>query len=145
SFRVVLECAWLLRREALMEPSAQQRAKWVERWKDSGLTAKEFAAEAGLKASTLCNWSSQLSAAGRRPAVMGEGAQVRPARSATSLPRVVELPVTAVSLAPAMLELLVGDVRVSRAVSASACARPRSRHSSTGTSRCAESTRTLRS
>ena len=45
------------------QTSTQQRAKWVERWKDSGLTAKEFAAEAGLKASALYHWRSQLSAA----------------------------------------------------------------------------------
>jgi transposase-like protein len=48
------------------QTSAQQRAKWVERWKDSGLTAKEFAAEAGLKASALYYWRSQLSAAARK-------------------------------------------------------------------------------
>ena len=43
-----------------MEANAQQRAKWVERWKDSGLTAKEFAAEAGLKASALYNCNSSV-------------------------------------------------------------------------------------
>jgi hypothetical protein len=39
------------------------RAEWamrVERWKASGLTAKEFAAETGLKASTLTFWSWKL-------------------------------------------------------------------------------------
>lgn len=48
------------------QTDAQQRAKWVERWKDSGLTANEFAAEAGLTVSALYNWSSQLSAARRK-------------------------------------------------------------------------------
>jgi transposase-like protein len=105
-------------------PSAQQRAKWVERWKDSGLTAKEFAAEAGLKASALYYWCSQLSgAAGKGSAGRDEIPEqsVRPRRtrsarpekrSATPSPRFVELPVAAVASAPAMLELLLGDVRV---------------------------------
>lgn len=95
-----------------MEATAQQRAKWVERWKDSGLTAKEFAAEAGLKASALYYWSAQLSASARRSSVGGDttGQQARP--STTPLPRVIELPVTAVASAPAMIELLLGDVRV---------------------------------
>jgi transposase len=40
------------------------RAEWakrVERWRDSGLTAKEFAAETGLKASSLSYWKWKLS------------------------------------------------------------------------------------
>jgi hypothetical protein len=49
-----------------MEANAQQRAKWVERWKDSGLTAKEFAAESGVKVSALYNWSWQQLAGARR-------------------------------------------------------------------------------
>jgi transposase-like protein len=48
------------------QASMHQRAKWVERWKDSGLTAKEFAAEAGLKATALYYWRSQLSSAERK-------------------------------------------------------------------------------
>jgi len=32
----------------------------VERWKDSGLTAKEFAAETGINANTLSNWGWKL-------------------------------------------------------------------------------------
>lgn len=35
-------------------------AKRVERWKDSGLTVKEFAAEIGVNANTLSNWSWKL-------------------------------------------------------------------------------------
>jgi transposase len=40
------------------------RAEWakrVERWKDSGLTAKEFAAELGVNPRTLVYWKWQLS------------------------------------------------------------------------------------
>ena len=96
-----------------MEANAQQRAKWVERWKDSGLTAKEFAAEAGLKASALYNWSAQLGSAARRRSGSGDEATPQALSSATPLPRIIELPVASVvSAAPAMIELLLGDVRV---------------------------------
>jgi transposase-like protein len=106
------------------QPSGQQRAKWVERWKDSGLTATEFAAEAGLTASALYYWSSQLSAASRRDSGGRDESTERSAQSrrtsfakpekrpATPSPRFVELPVAAVACAPAMLELLLGEVRV---------------------------------
>jgi hypothetical protein len=94
-----------------METNAQQRAKWVERWKDSGLTAKEFAADAGLKASALYNWSSQLSAAARRSSAgMGDSA-VRPVPPA-ALHGVIELPVATVETAALTIEVLLGDVRV---------------------------------
>jgi len=41
-------------------------AKRVERWADSGLTAKEFAAETGLNANTLMHWKWRLGAEARR-------------------------------------------------------------------------------
>lgn len=41
-------------------------AKRVERWSDSGLTAKEFAAETGLNANTLMHWKWRLGAEARR-------------------------------------------------------------------------------
>ena len=50
--------------------SREEWAKRVERWGDSGLTAKEYAAETGIKAHTLSWWkwrlSSGASAQGRR-------------------------------------------------------------------------------
>lgn len=95
-----------------MESSAQQRAKWVERWKDSGLTAQEFAAEAGLKASALYYWSAQLSAAARKRAVDAEGSAAHAVRAPATMPRIVELPVAAVATTPPMLEVHVGDARV---------------------------------
>lgn len=52
------------------------RAEWqkrVERWRDSGLSAKEFAAETGLKASTLSYWKWRLGAEQRK----AEGAAAR--------------------------------------------------------------------
>ena len=44
------------------------RVEWtkrVERWRDSGLSAKEFAAETGLKASTLSYWKWRLKSEGK--------------------------------------------------------------------------------
>ena len=38
----------------------EQWRKRVQRWKDSGLTAREFAAEVGLNFHTLRYWSSRL-------------------------------------------------------------------------------------
>jgi hypothetical protein len=40
--------------------SRTEWAKWVERWKDSGLSAKEFAAETGVKSSSLSYWKWKL-------------------------------------------------------------------------------------
>src|SRR5262245_41685919 len=42
--------------------------KRVERWRDSGLTAKEFASEVGVNAKRLQNWSWRLAAERRRAA-----------------------------------------------------------------------------
>ena len=39
-------------------------AKRVERWKDSGLTAREFAAEVGVNEHTLSSWRRRLAAEG---------------------------------------------------------------------------------
>ncbi len=41
-------------------------AKRIERWRDSGLTAKEFAAETGVNAKTLAYWRWQLAGGARR-------------------------------------------------------------------------------
>lgn len=40
--------------------SRETWAKRVERWKDSGLTAREFAAELGINAGALSHWKYQL-------------------------------------------------------------------------------------
>jgi hypothetical protein len=76
----------------------------VERWRDSGLTAKEFAAETGVKASTLSYWSWRLRSS-RRP---------RPsARSSAAGGRFVELSGSSPQdAAPATLELVVGGMVV---------------------------------
>src|SRR5262245_17895954 len=42
-------------------------AKRVERWRESGLTAKEFAAELGVNANTLAHWGWRLRQDMERP------------------------------------------------------------------------------
>lgn len=46
----------------------QEWQKRVDRWRSSGLTAKEFAAEMGLNAGTLQFWSCKLKQGDRRAA-----------------------------------------------------------------------------
>lgn len=52
-------------------------AKRVERWKDSGLSAKEYAAEIGVKPTTLSYWSWKLKSG---TAAVGSRGTGRPAR-----------------------------------------------------------------
>lgn len=104
--------------------SSEQWAKYVERWKDSGLTAKEFAAEAGVKASSLSYWRWKLSAATRgrsdteSEVLPAPPEPTVPAKRRNKVPAVgpsagfVELPVATLASAPAVLELLLGEVRV---------------------------------
>jgi transposase len=101
--------------------SATEWAKRVERWKDSGLTAKEFAAQAGLKASMLSYWQWKLRAldgggcgpskqtakpaSGRRSVSGGTtrvGAIAKPMQF-------VELPAAVVASSTPWLELVLGD------------------------------------
>lgn len=54
-----------------MAEKRANRDEWrkrVDRWKDSGLTAKEFAAETGINAGTLQFWSYKLKRGETRPA-----------------------------------------------------------------------------
>jgi hypothetical protein len=103
--------------------SRANRAEWakrVERWKDSGLSAKEYAAETGLKASTLSYWSWKLRTSGEADcdrvetdaAAAGRLRRSKPVAGAAA--RFVEL--TAPAPAPAStsaLELVLsGGVRV---------------------------------
>jgi transposase len=50
-----------------MRTSREEWAKRVERWKDSGLTAKEFARELGLNPRSLVFWKWQLGRAAGTP------------------------------------------------------------------------------
>ncbi len=77
------------------------RDEWrtrVERWKDSGLTAKEFAAETGINAGTLQFWSHKLrkaepsSTLRRTPAPMASSlVEVRPVTATQDLRFEIEL------------------------------------------------------
>ena len=53
-----------------MQPrtSAEEWQKRIERWRDSGLTADQFAAETGINAGTLRFWGYKLNQAKRETA-----------------------------------------------------------------------------
>jgi hypothetical protein len=65
-----------------MTSARVDRDEWrrrIERWKDSGLTAKEFAAEKGINAGTLQFWRSKLKGdlrPARRAALKGPSAKI---------------------------------------------------------------------
>jgi transposase len=79
-------------------------AKRVERWKDSGLSAKEFAAEVGISARSLTWWKWRL---GSPVAVTAKRARTKRARGARA-PKVSPLTfveMTAVSSEPIEIAL----------------------------------------
>lgn len=98
------------------------RAEWekrVRRWRDSGLSAREFAAETGLSAATLANWRWKLNnqpstddvAAAQDAAALDEVVH-EAVRFVELKPAAAARTTTAVSV-PAMLELVLHhDVRV---------------------------------
>jgi transposase len=100
--------------------SATEWAKRVERWKDSGLTAKEFAAQTGLKASMLSYWQWKLRAldgAGRDPSkqtAKPSSGRRSVGGGTTRVPDVaepmqfVELPAAVVPSSTPWLELVLG-------------------------------------
>jgi transposase len=75
--------------------SRETWAKRIERWKDSGLTAKEYATEAGVNAHSLTWWKWRLSTP---PKTKAESRPRRVARGASSQAGTpvtfVELPAT---------------------------------------------------
>jgi len=89
---------------------ASPRELWrehVQRWKDGGLTARQYAAETGINVHTLTTWSSRL----RREA----GTTVAPRNGRSLAPRFVEVAaegVTAADGRAAVLEIVVGDATV---------------------------------
>jgi hypothetical protein len=90
-----------------MRVRREEWAKRVERWKDSGLTAKEFAAELGINPRALVFWKWQLSKGvpvEAKPPAPNEVVAPRRARGAKGLP-LIELTTPA---APAAFELDVG-------------------------------------
>src|SRR5260370_27230053 len=59
-------------------PTREEWAQRIQRWKDSGRTAKEFAAEMGINVHALTHWKWRLSRGARRE----EGGIQTPNRSA---------------------------------------------------------------
>lgn len=103
--------------------SRSRRSEWlkrVERWRDSGLTAKEFAAETGLNASTLSYWKWRLGLEQRAttgtagPSKKAIGAKVKRSRPApTSIATFAELPpMSTLNAEPLELALEGAPVRV---------------------------------
>lgn len=68
--------------------SRETWAKRVERWKDSGLTAVEYAAETGINAHSLSWWKWHLTSGKAKPAT----ARVRRERRAARPMTFVEVP-----------------------------------------------------
>jgi transposase len=85
------------------------RDEWrrrVERWKDSGLTAKEFAAKTGLNAGTLQFWQCKLKR-GERPA---RSARPKPPEHAI-LSSLVEVHVPTTTVVDHRFEIELGNGR----------------------------------
>jgi transposase-like protein len=57
---------WVMDDVARKRTSPEEWRKRVERWKDSGLTAKQFAADMGINAGTLQFWSCKLKRGDRK-------------------------------------------------------------------------------
>jgi transposase len=87
-------------------------AKRVERWHDSGLTAKEFAAEISANAGTLSQWKYKL----RRTSSAGSVAPRRMLREKLIPPGFLRVvPVEAKAVAPATgFEIVLGGRTVVR-------------------------------
>lgn len=88
-----------------------RRAEWakrVERWADSGLTSKEFAAELGINPRSLVFWKWQLKRDGQVGTLAGEQMRKVPRRrSVAKLPLVELRP----SLSETRIELELGAGR----------------------------------
>jgi transposase len=76
--------------------------KRVERWKDSGLTAKEFAAEMGLRAQTLMWWQWRLSGGTPRK----RGRRTPPAASRAIAKAATPSPLSFIEMTASVLEPL---------------------------------------
>lgn len=89
-------------------------AKRVERWKDSGLTADEFATEIGVNANTLKFWSSRLNSGTK-----GDGKRSREGRTVQcrrgrrrEAPEFVEVSSHLVMGSASPVEVVVGELVV---------------------------------
>lgn len=75
-----------------MESTRELWAKRVERWKDSGLTAKQFASEVGINAHSLSWWKWRLRSGSKgRPAARRSATMTIAAKSTLSPLTFVEM------------------------------------------------------
>lgn len=106
----------------MQRSSPTEWAEHIKRWKASGLTAKEYAAETGVNASSLSKWSWKLRARtgggdqgserGGEPGRKVAGKPVRRSDTRAAAAAFVEVPMV-VTGEPAELELVLGgDVSV---------------------------------
>jgi hypothetical protein len=84
-------------------------AKRVERWKDSGLTSREYAAEVGVNVNTLQHWGWKLKTEAARPS---SAPQKRPRAKTRVRKRVTFVELAAESPSASPFELVVGKVVV---------------------------------
>jgi hypothetical protein len=88
-----------------MRASREEWAKRVERWRESGLSAEQYASELGINAGTLKFWKYQLG----RPATKTSPVRSRPEVQSKELPLVeVRAAVTTPSTTHFELELRGG-------------------------------------
>ena len=71
--------------QARTRVTREEWAKRVERWRDSGLTAAEFAAELGINARTLIYWKYMLGKEARGEQRVGPSRKARQRRVARKL------------------------------------------------------------
>lgn len=86
-----------------MQRKHERREVWVrriERWRESGLTAREFAAKHGFKAATLSHWSWRLGQEKSREA----GPPVQPGRRSARVPSAPLAPLSFIEVSPALAE-----------------------------------------
>ncbi len=101
-----------------MRTRREEWRKRVARWKDSGLTAQEYASEAGLNPRTLAWWKSALEREARE-------ASARPSRASAQTPlKLIELAPPVAAACTIELELGSGRrLRFTEAVAPEAIAR----------------------
>lgn len=87
----------------MVETGREAWRKRVGRWRDSGLTAQQFASEIGVSVHSLRTWSSRL----RR-----EGGRKAPVPRGRAWPKFIEVRGAARTVSTSMLELVVSDTVV---------------------------------
>ena len=83
--------------------SRETWSKRIDRWRESGLTAREFAAEIGVNAGTLAHWKYRLSTEAQRAAI-------QPAAPSDAAVRFVEVKAAAPTDEPTMSMLPAFEV-----------------------------------